>query len=149
MAKVFNKVMGFLGLEDEYDDVEEVVETEREEEVEVNAPVSQFNKKQSKVVNIHSSNSAKVVIMKPVTFDEVTNICDDLRNRKIVVVNTTSLDPKIAQRMLDFMSGASYALDGELQEVERGVYVLSPSTVEVTNELKGELSSKGLFSWAK
>jgi cell division inhibitor SepF len=47
------------------------------------------------------------------------------------------------------MGGASYALGGELQEIERGVYILSPSNVEVSNELKNELSSKGLFGWSK
>jgi cell division inhibitor SepF len=89
------------------------------------------------------------MIIKPTVFEEVTDICDDLKNRKIVVVNTTSMDPKVAQRLLDFMGGASYALGGELQEVEKGVYILSPSNVEVTNELKNELSSRGLFNWTK
>ena len=45
------------------------------------------------------------------------------------------------------MGGASYALGGELQEADRGVYVLSPANIEVTNELKTELSSKGIFGW--
>ncbi len=63
------------------------------------------------------------------------------------MVNTNSLDPKVAQRLLDFMGGASYALGGELQEADRGVYVLSPANIEVTNEFKNELSSKGIFGW--
>ena len=47
------------------------------------------------------------------------------------------------------MGGASYSLGGELQEIEKGVFILSPSNVEVTNELKNELTSRGLFSWTK
>ncbi|MDP4088068.1 MAG: cell division protein SepF [Bacillota bacterium] len=149
-SKGLNKLMGFLGLEDEYDDSEEM-EAEaglQEEQVEVNPPVSS-NKKQNKVVNIHTAASAKVVIIKPTIFEDATDICDDLKNRKIVVVNTTGLDPKIAQRLLDFMGGASYALGGELQEIEKGVYILSPSNVEVSSELKNELTSRGLFGWSK
>ena len=149
-GKVLNKMMGFLGLEDEYEDYEEAENiTEKEAAVESEPTVSSFRKKESKVVNIHSAASAKVTIIKPTTFEEATDICDDLKNRKIVVVNTTNLDPRVAQRLLDFMGGASYALGGELQEVEKAVYILSPSNVEVTNELKNELSSKGLFSWTK
>lgn len=149
-GKVLNKMMGFLGLEDEYEDFDELEEAyHKEESVDVDATVSSAKKKDSKVVNIHTAASAKVTIIKPTVFEEATDICDDLRNRKIVVVNTTSLDPKIAQRLLDFMGGASYALSGELQEIERGVYILSPSNVEVTNELKNELSNRGLFSWTK
>lgn len=149
-GKVFNKMMGLLGLEDEYDDIEEVDdEMELEEEkAEVNPPITS-NKKQNKVVNIHTATSAKVIISKPTIFEDATDICDDLKNRKIVVVNTTGLESKTAQRLLDFMGGASYALGGELQEIEKGVYILSPSNVEVTSELKNELSSRGLFGWSK
>lgn len=149
-GKVFNKMMGLLGLEDEYDDIEEVDdEMELEEEkAEVNPPITS-NKKQNKVVNIHTATSAKVIISKPTIFEDATDICDDLKNRKIVVVNTTGLESKTAQRLLDFMGVASYALGGELQEIEKGVYILSPSNVEVTSELKNELSSRGLFGWSK
>lgn len=148
--KVFNKMMGLLGLEDEYDEMEELDEEMEleEEKAEVNPPITS-NKKQNKVVNIHTATSAKVVISKPTIFEDATDICDDLKNRKIVVVNTTGLESKTAQRLLDFMGGASYALGGELQEIEKGVYILSPSNVEVTSELKNELSSRGLFSWSK
>ena len=72
-----------------------------------------------------------------------------LKSRKIVLVNTTALETRIAQRLLDFISGSCFALGGELQEVEKGVYILSPSNVEVTNELKTELSSKAMFNWTK
>ncbi|NLM35413.1 MAG: cell division protein SepF [Clostridiales bacterium] len=148
--KVFNKMMGLLGLEDEYDEMEELDEEMEleEEKAEVNPPITS-NKKQNKVVNIHTATSAKVVISKPTIFEDATDICDDLKNRKIVVVNTTGLESKTAQRLLDFMGGASYALGGELQEIEKGVYILSPSNVEVTSELKNELSSRGLFGWSK
>ncbi|WP_139904245.1 cell division protein SepF [Clostridium thermarum] len=149
-GKVLNKVMGFMGLVDEYDEIEELENQapEYEEETEVN-PTLSSSRKSSKVVNIHTASAAKVVISKPTVFEDATDICDDLKNRKIVVVNTTSLEAKTAQRLLDFMGGASYALGGELQEIERGVYILSPSNVEVTNELKNELSSRGLFGWTK
>lgn len=150
-AKVLNKVWGFLGLEDEYDEELDDMEMESQDNSEDYEPIipSSNSKKQSKVVNIHTAVSAKVTITKPSAYEEATDICDDLKNRKIVVVNTTSLDPKVAQRLLDFMGGASYALGGELQEIEKGVYILSPSNVEVSNELKNELSSRGLFNWSK
>ena len=102
-----------------------------------------------KVVNIHTSSATKVTITKPVDYEEATEICEALKNRRIVLVNTTVLELKIAQRLLDFISGSCYALGGELQQIEKGVYLLSPSNVEVTNELKNELSSKALFNWSK
>ncbi len=147
-AKVLNKVMGFLGLEEETSEFEEIEYLEEENELEQPIYSSQ-KKQQGKVVNIHTAVAAKVMIIKPRDYEEATYICDNLKNRKIIVVNSSEMEPKVAQRMLDFMGGASYALGGDLQEIEKGVYMLSPSNVEVTNELKSELSTKGLFNWTK
>lgn len=146
-GKVLNKMMGFLGLEDDFED-----------EMDENAVASDYNeaeaphmssKKKTNVVSIHTTISAKVKIVKPTCFEEAADICDDVKNRKIVVINTTSLEQKVAQRLLDFLGGASYALSGNLEEIEKGVYLISPSNVEVNNDLKSELSSRGLFSWNK
>lgn len=154
MSNVITKVKNFLGFGeydeeyDEYDDFDEVegeVSATMDETIE---PVIQ-NKRGNKVVNIHTSSSAKVTITRPVAYEEATEICDALKNRRIVLVNTAGLEIKIAQRLLDFISGSCYALGGELQEIEKGVYILSPSNVEVTSDLKNELSSKALFSWTK
>ena len=149
------KVWGFFGLKDEYEDAHR-----NEGEQKNNDETFSMNKQNSeievtninnKVVNINSGvNVAKMTIIKPVAYEEVLGICDDLKNRKIVIVNATILEPKVAQRTVDFLCGASYALDAEFQEVEKSIYILAPSNVEVTNELKKEIQTKSsLFSWAK
>ena len=150
MSKILSKVKSLLGFEDyeEYEDYEdEEYENEMRDDEEIEPVIT--NKKNSKVVNIHTSSTAKVTITKPVDYEEATEICEALKNRRIVLVNTTVLELKIAQRLLDFISGSCYALGGELQQIEKGVYILSPSNVEVTNELKNELSSKAVFNWSK
>jgi cell division inhibitor SepF len=149
-GKVINKMMGFLGLEDDIS--EELEDSIQSEEIENGGDPEiepSFSKKNNRVVSIHTTISAKVRIVKPASYEEAADIIDELKNRKIILVNTTELDLKVAQRLLDFMGGASYALSGDLQEIEKGVYILSPSNVEVNNELKNELSSKGLFNWNK
>lgn len=148
MSKMVNKVKSFLGF-DEFEDEEDVMMEEEEvmEDEDNFAPVLS-SKKGGKVVNIHTANTAKLMITKPLVYDDATEICTALKNRKIVVINTTSLELRTAQRLIDFVGGACYALGGELQEVEKGVFIVSPSNVEVTNELKNELTNKGMFSWA-
>ena len=151
-GKMINKMMGFLGLED---DLEEDIEEEETNRGENEKIVNDFadvdpivnNKRQNKVVSIHTTISAKVRIVKPSTYEEAADICDELKNRKIIVINTTGLEIRIAQRLLDFMGGASYALGGNLEEIEKGIYILSPSSVEVSSDLKNELSGKGIFGW--
>lgn len=152
-GKVINKMMGFLGLEDDLQDELEEAE-EREEKKAVNdvsqaEPFISNSKRQNKIVSIHNNISAKIKIVKPTTYEEAADICDELKNRKIVVINTTGLEQRVAQRLLDFMGGAGYALGGDLEEVEKGVYILSPASVEVSSDLKSELSGKEIFSWNK
>src|SRR3712207_2022699 len=114
-GKVLNKVMGILGLEDEYDELEETEEVNENDSVEDDyEPIIQATKKQGKVVSIHTAASPKIVIVKPITYDEVVDICDNLKARKIVVVNSTALENKTGQRLLDFISGATYSLNGKI-----------------------------------
>jgi len=152
MGKIMSSLKNMMGFEDEdlYDDYEEEAEeTEKQEEPKESYSVVNRRKEmreQNKVVSIHGGNQ-KVNIIKPNTFDEAPQICDSLKENKIVVVNTTGLEPRTAQRLLDFIAGATYALGGDLQEVEHGIYVLSPSMVEVTRELKEDTTAKGFLNW--
>ncbi|ADL51505.1 cell division protein SepF [Clostridium cellulovorans] len=145
---VLNKMMSIIGL-DEEDELEEVVE-EMEETVE-ETPVIPQNKarktSKSNIVELSTAqnNSTKVIISRPKNFDEAMIICDELKDKRIVMINTTDLDPKVAQRLLDFVGGCCYSSNGELQEVERNVYILSPCNVEVSKELGRELNNKSIF----
>ncbi|MBD7913636.1 cell division protein SepF [Clostridium sp. Sa3CUN1] len=142
----FKEIMGLGDYEDEFDDLEEIeVEEENQEEME---PIIS-KQKGNKVVNIHTASTAKVMVTKPANYDDAREISDAIKARKIVLVNATTLETKVAQRLVDFISGSCYVLGATLQEIEHRVYLLSPSNVEVTNELKNELSSKALFNWNK
>lgn len=151
MGKFMTSIKSMIGMEDEdiYDEFEEEVEKEEEYE---EAPVSVLSRKResqqvNKVVPIHGNAGTKLTIIKPTTFDEAPQICDNLKSKMIVVVNTTGLEPKVAQRLLDFMAGATYAMAGDLQEVESGVYVLSPSGIEVMKEIKADTTTKSFLNW--
>lgn len=152
MGKMLSSLKNMMGFEDEdlYDDYEEETE-EKETQEDTRESYSVINRRkemreQNKVVSIHGGNQ-KVNIIKPSTFDEAPQICDNLKENKIVVVNTTGLEPRTAQRLLDFIAGATYALGGDLQEVEHGIYVLSPSMVDVTREIKEDSTVKGFLNW--
>lgn len=150
MSNVFGKFKEMMGMGDEYDDdFEELEDEEIENDFENDVEPIVSKKKGNNVVNIHSAATAKVVVIKPTSYDEARDIADSLKSRKIVLVNATGLETKLAQRLIDFVSGSAYVLGATLQEIEHRVYLLSPSNVEVTNELKSELTSKALFNWNK
>ena len=129
MFDKFKEIIGGSDYDEDFDDIEEVEEEEEVEEVE---PIIS-KQRGNKVVNIHNSASAKVMVVKPNSYDEAREIAEAIKNRKIV----------------DFISGACCVLGAQLQEVEQRVYLLSPSNVEVSNELRTEISSKALFNWNK
>ena len=86
----------------------------------------------------------------PVVYSDVLGICEDLKERKIVLINTTSLDNKISYRMLDFLCGASYVLNAELQEIEKGIYVFVPFNIELTSKNEeNKDNKKSILEWNK
>lgn len=145
----FEKFKTIVGMNDEYEeDYEEYEDEEIETQEEEIEPIIK-NRGSNKVVNIHSAATAKVMVLKPSTFDEAKDISDAIKSRKIVVVNATTLETKAAQRLVDFISGSCFVLGATIKEIEHRVYLLSPSNVQVTEELKNELSSKAIFNWNK
>jgi cell division inhibitor SepF len=95
--------------------------------------------------HIHSNNQFKVVIMQPETFDDARDVCDHLKNKKPVIVNLEHLTKETAQRVIDFLSGSVYAVDGEIQKVSTGIFMIAPSNVEVMGDFKDELKSREYF----
>ncbi len=155
MSKLLNKVFNFVGWE-AIDEDEELEEQELEQKVEAKKEPLQthfFNsskKQQSgKVVNIHTANQFKMVVSQPDTFDDAQEICDHLKNKKPVVINLEGIEKQDAQRIIDFLSGSVYALDGSIQKVSGDIFVIAPNNVDVSGDLRDELKNKTVFPWAK
>ena len=61
---------------------------------------------------------------------------DDLRSRKAVIVNMENVDKATARRIVDFLSGCIYAIDGKVRKVSQATYLFSPSTIDVEGDLE-------------
>lgn len=145
-GKIIDKVKYFIGLDVfEEDEVPEDEITFQHEEM---TPVLGNNKK-NKVLNIHTTTQMKVVIYEPSNFDEAPGIVDNLKNRKPVIINLENIDLELAKKFFDFLNGAIYALDGNIQKVSAGIFILAPNNVDITGNIKEELKNKGMFPWQK
>ncbi|MTI53892.1 cell division protein SepF [Geosporobacter ferrireducens] len=143
--KFLNKVKYFMGLDDYQEDDDDFVETSVEEDEEI----IPLNSKKNKIVNIHTTTQMKVVIYEPSEFEEAPSIVDNLKNRKPVIINLETLDQELAKKIFDFLNGAVYALDGNIQKVSKGIFILAPNNVDISGNLREELRNKGLFPWQK
>jgi len=145
-GKLFNKILNLMGLEEriiEGEDADADIEKNEEEHLE---PIFRSKAKKGKVVNIHTSAYMKVVVYQPTSFDDTQSIINNLKSRKPVVITLELLDAALAQRVLDFISGAIYALDGTIQKVSRGIFVLAPSNIEIVGNIPDEFKGKSFFT---
>ena len=77
----------------------------------------------------------KVVIVRPEMFDEVANIADHLVQGKTIVLNLETANKEVARRIVDFMSGAAYALSCKLKKVANNTFIIVPEHTDIAGEL--------------
>lgn len=104
--------------------------------------------KKNKVVKIHTTAQLKLVVMQPESFDDARDIANHLKSKKPVVMNLEFVEKDIARRIVDFLSGAVYALDGNIQKVSNGIFIITPYNVGIMGDFKDELRNKGIFPWS-
>ncbi|MDD3363852.1 MAG: cell division protein SepF [Syntrophomonas sp.] len=113
------------------------VQTEVEEEYH-ELPVSpeRENKLASNIVSIHSGKNLKVIVCEPERFEEVQALADHLKNRKQIILNFEATPPEVSQKIIDFISGAVYSLDGQSQQLGHNIFLFAPASVEITTDHK-------------
>ena len=152
---IMEKVWGLLGVEPEreFDDEnedfdyirdEELQDAEEEEERKI------WGRKNNKVVNMPQPGQVKMVICQPTTFEQAENICSLLKEKKSIIVNLEYVNKDIARRIVDVVSGAVHALDGNLQKVSNSIFLVAPYNYDITNEMaREEIKNKLSVSWLK
>ena len=81
----------------------------------------------------------EVCVIKPTTMEEAREIADTLVDNSTVILNLEGIDVELAQRIIDFTSGACYSLGGSLQQVSSYIFVLGPYNVDITGDLQNIL----------
>ncbi len=99
----------------------------------------------SKVVNISAQTQMQVVLVKPDRFDNVSEIAEHLRSKHAVVLNLEATNKDVARRLVDFLSGCAYALDGKIKKIAISTYIITPYNVDIVGDLIDELESNGLY----
>lgn len=96
----------------------------------------------SKLVAINNNRNVRsnqVYVIKPTDFNDAQEVADGLKAGKPTVINMEGMGVDAAQRIIDFIGGACYALDGTLQAISGNIFIASPNNVEVTGDLREEL----------
>ncbi|MBO5019437.1 MAG: cell division protein SepF [Clostridia bacterium] len=129
--------------EDEFE--EELEEMEEREEARKRAAVAEQPKRaeatprilgggKSKTVS-YNPTQMQVVLVKPERYEDVTSIADHLNEGKSVVLNLESADREVSRRIVDFLSGATYANHGNMRKVSKGTFLIVPHGVDMMGEM--------------
>ena len=143
---LMNKVWDLFGMDsaepEEYEDENVYDYTDDEEEVEDKKLFGRKNSNNNKVVSMPQSQvqgqAIKMVISQPTTFEQSDEICSFLKEKKSVIVNLEYVNKDVARRIVDFISGGVYALDGYIQKVSNSIFLVAPSNYEITNDMGRE-----------
>ena len=87
------------------------------------------------VLNMNSGKQ-EVVLFHAKTFDDAAKAADELCKRKAVILNMENVDKALTRRVVDFLSGAVYALDGRVKKVAQSTYLFCPHNMDVTGDLE-------------
>lgn len=139
MAKgLFGKLLAIIGLEAEEEEAVEDASSEddaAEDEVAVALDASPARRRGS-VVAISQPKNVRMVVVEPTAFEEVQGIALNLRSRRPVIVNLERTDREVARRIVDFLSGSTYALGGAMQRVGGAIFLFAPHNVDVAAQIR-------------
>ncbi|MBR3511729.1 MAG: cell division protein SepF [Clostridia bacterium] len=158
LKKITNYILG-----EETDDEEDYVgeqyeevdnyENEYEEPVEQESKISNLfgGRKSSKVVAMPQPQTIKMNISKPTNFEQGFEIVNQLKQKNAVVINLEYVSKDIARRIIDFVSGAAQALDGNIEKVSNSIFVVAPCNYDILSDgTKDKQESRGnTASWIK
>ena len=97
------------------------------------------------VMSIKTNVQMQVFIVKPEKYEDAQEICDHVKVKRPVVVNLEKVEYPVAQRIMDFLSGTCYSLDGTIQRVASNIFMIAPENVDISGNFKEELKTKGII----
>lgn len=98
----------------------------------------------NKVVSMN--RGSEVYVIKPQEFNEAQTVTDFLKDGKTIVINMEGIELNAAQRIIDFIGGACYALDGSLQAISSNIFIAAPQDIEVSGDLRDEILNESTVS---
>lgn len=134
---IVDKFWSWLGVQNE-----EV----QEEIYELPEATQDARKNIANVVSIHTNKTMKVVVCEPEKFEEVQALADHLRNRKQLIINFENTPKDVSQRIIDFISGTTYSLDGDSQQIGPHIFIFTPSNVEIARDHRTVMRKQGFVN---
>ncbi len=86
-----------------------------------------------KSLTFNGTAAFKLVVIEPKSFDECPKLVDSLKGRRPVIINLEKIETETAKKIFDFLSGATYALNGGVQKVANNIFIFAPESVDIAS----------------
>jgi cell division inhibitor SepF len=141
-VSIKNKIKTFFTMDDEYE--YEYIE----EEVTSNQP-TKVRTASSNVIDLKSvkASSSKMVLCEPRSFDEAQQIADNIVSKRAVVINLQRVNHQDAKRIIDFLSGTIYAVNGIMQRLGAQTFLCAPDNMDVTGSISESMEEDFDKGW--
>lgn len=135
---IFSRLMKSDDYDDDYDDdyIEERPSSKRSNSTAVSNKVTPMRPSR-KANNV----SMEVCVIKPASVDDSREICETLLSGRTVILNLEGLDLEVAQRIIDFISGSAFAINGNLQKISNYIFLVTPTNVDISGDLQDLLGT--------
>ncbi|MCI8348279.1 MAG: cell division protein SepF [Firmicutes bacterium] len=143
-SDTFKKLVGIEEMEDDFDDDEIQVEKERISKENSRRSVTEYRSPKTSAssdtpktvpierrVSVAGTSAFKLVVIEPKSFDECPKLVDSLKGRRPVIINLEKIETDAAKKIFDFLSGATYALNGNVQKVANNIFIFAPESVDI------------------
>ena len=124
---LFDKLKSMVGTEPDYDKDEYYPDPLEGEEV---PPTRQSAQTQGMDISGTDSTSLELKVVRPENYASVTEIADHLLAHRTVVLNLEATNKEVAKRLIDFLAGVAYSIDGQLKNVANNTYIITPCNVD-------------------
>ncbi|MCK8823700.1 cell division protein SepF [Fuchsiella alkaliacetigena] len=122
--KILQQIADFLGFKELYE--EDCVNAVNDKSLQ--------GQEQNKVVKLHSYAEKELFVVKPNKFEDAATIADKLKEQQPVILDLQETDVPLAAKIIDFISGASYALDGHREKLSDKIFLFTPQNLKINNQ---------------
>jgi len=127
MSRIMQRMWTFLGFEED----------------ERGAPARDPGGGKAPVFSLHTQRTMEIVVLQPGAYEEAQTAADYLKTNRPLVVNLRAAQKELGQRVVDFLSGVTYALDGHMQRVGEEIFLFTPRQVLITAQQAHEETASG------
>ncbi|MFS1513459.1 cell division protein SepF [Chengkuizengella sp. SCS-71B] len=132
---VIHKFLDFFGLQEEEVVKKETIIEEIDDDSFEDEKHSNTKNAKNNVVSIHSNKNSRVVLNEPRTYEETQEIANHIKSRRAVIVNLQRVRSDQAMRIVDFLSGTVYALNGSISKIGSNIFLCTPDSVEIEGSI--------------